>query len=209
MKKNILIFSNPFGYGPTGKAVSVASYISKKFKDCDVYMCGGDLVNSLKGDDQKYIKVDERSESSISNVISTIQGPKYIISSQNRFAIRSAKKNNIPCAFLDGLSWFWEEIPAEHFSADVVFWLNYEKIQKKVPLEYKDKVFLIGGITEKVQKVRTNKKKDGTLVYIGGCTNPLTDFPESYVRLLLELFQYSIYKHHKYIHISILCNKKL
>ena len=187
--KTILIFSNPFGFGPSGKALSIAQEInSHNKKDC-LYVCGGHQLKAIVGDSFKFIDLDERSEKDILKKISKISGEKYIISSQNRFAIKVAKENNIPCAFLDGLSWFWKKIPDDHYLADIIFWINYPSIKNKIPKDFKEKIYIVPGITLDKNDGNKISKRDGIIFYIGGCKNPLTDLPKNYLYLIDKLFE--------------------
>lgn len=187
--KNILIFSNPYGYGPCGKALSIAREISNHNKKDRVYVCGSSYFKSIVGNSCKFISLDERNEKDILKKINKVSGKKYIISSQNRFAIKVAKENNIPCAFLDGLSWFWKKIPDDHYLADIIFWLNYPGIKNKIPSEFKEKIYIVPGITANLNNDNKLVKREGVIFYIGGCKNPLTDLPKNYLNLIDKLFE--------------------
>jgi len=187
--KTILIFSNPFGYGPGGKAISIAKYISESSSHVKVVLCGNSHFRQMAtGIDCKCIfrEMDERNENEILKILKSIKGEKYVISSQNRFAIKAAHENGIQCAFLDGLSWFWTRIPDDHFLADIIFWLNYPGIVNKIPQQFKDKIYVVHGITEKIAATEVRDKK-GILMYIGGCKNPLTLLPLNYLDLVAKL----------------------
>lgn len=46
MKKTIVIFSNPFGYGPTGKAIAIAeAFIKSGYKD--ILFAGNSFVQEI------------------------------------------------------------------------------------------------------------------------------------------------------------------
>lgn len=190
--KTILIFSNPFGSGPAGKALSIAKYLLEKSKGVDVILCGGEYMNSIAPNDLKVIRVNERDEKEILNVFNMIKGPKYVLSSQNRFVIKVAREESIPCAFLDGLSWFWKVIPEEHFSADIIFWLNYPGIKKRIPLDFKDKIKVVHGITPSLVKKNIVIHKKGVMFYLGGCKNPLTPIPHDYLNLFAVFIEYLV-----------------
>ena len=183
--KTILIFSNPFGYGPAGKALSIAEYIQNQSTHNTVYLCGGKDFELMSGKKFKFINVNVRDVVAIQNIIKKIPGRKYIISSQNRFAIKAALEEGIPSAFLDGLAWFWGKIPDDHFIADIIFWLNYPNISQKIPLLHKEKISVIHGIAEKPKKTEAIRKK--ILLYIGGCQNPLTPLPFRYLDMVATL----------------------
>lgn len=191
--KTLLIFSNPFGFGPSGKAISIYKYINKNSKNVKVYLCGSDYLRQIAGKECNFINVDERSEKSIYDLVKKIDGEKYILGSQNRFSIKVAVKNHIPCAFIDGLSWFWNDIPQDHFLADIIFWLRYPRIETRIPSSFKHKIFLIHGITENLKKTGSNKR-NGMLIYIGGCKNPLVPFPVNYLDLVGQVLENVITK---------------
>lgn len=200
--KNILIFSNPFGYGPSGKALSIARYIHDNNKNVVVYLCGGSHFKSIAGNKYKYIELDERNEQMILDAVNKISGEKFIISSQNRIVTRVAKKYKIPCAFLDGLAWFWKDIPDDHYFADVIFWLNYPNIKKKLPLKHRKKIFIIHGIVDRINKPHITNRNGGVLFYIGGCKNTLTPLPENYLNLINALFELFLKNNGKKIKIA-------
>ncbi len=191
--KNVLIFSNPFGYGPSGKAISIAEYLSDHSSKINIVICGSKHLRSIASGKFDFREIDDRDENSITEVLNSISGRKYVVSSQNRFAIRSAKKCNIPSAFLDGLSWFWREIPEEHFLADIIFWINYPGIKNKIPASQKNKIILVGGITEDVKKSNLIKR-NGIEFYLGGCKNPLAPIPRHYLDLSANLLNLAIAK---------------
>ena len=186
--KSILLFSNPFGYGPSGKLLSIAKYLRKITKQTNIILCGSQYLSQIAGKEFEFILVEDRDEDAISNLLKTIPDEKYVISSQNRFAIKAAIKNDLPNAFLDGLAWFWNKFPEDHFLADVIFWLNYPNIKVSIPERFKNKIHIIHGITEH-QEIKRNIDRKGVVLYIGGCKNPLTPMPYSYLDLIAKLFE--------------------
>lgn len=179
MKKTIVIFSNPFGYGPTGKAIAIAeAFIKSGYKD--IIFAGNSFVQEIIPRHIKSITIDERNEDEITNVLRQIENP-VVISSQNRFAIHAAKSLDIPSAFLDGLAWFWKKIPTDHLIADEIFWMNYPHIKDKLPKNF-DKIHIVPAIIDVENDV---SNRDQILIHIGGCKNPLTDtFPKCYLNIL-------------------------
>lgn len=179
MKKTIVIFSNPFGYGPTGKAIAIAeAFIKSGYKD--ILFAGNSFVQEIIPRHIKSITVDERSEDEITNVLRQIKNP-VVISSQNRFAVHAAKSLDIPSAFVDGLAWFWKKIPTDHLIADEVFWMNYPHIKDKLPKNF-DKIHIVPAIIDVENDISDRNK---ILIHIGGCKNPLTDiFPKYYLDIL-------------------------
>src|SRR3989338_3660640 len=157
--KTVFIFSNPFGYGPSGKALSIAQYFQEHTANTNVCICGSQHMLGITGSKLQTIEVDDRCEEEIVAVLNSVSGDKYVISSQNKFAVKAAKRGNIPSAFLDGLAWFWTNIPADHFLADIIFWINYPRIRAKIPINYKDKIVIINGITEALEKNIITKRK--------------------------------------------------
>lgn len=185
----IFIFANPFGYGPSGKAISLAHFLSKKLTTTKIYMCGGSHLASILDKNLNYLEVNERDQQAISNLLINTDGKKFIFSSQNRFAIKAGLEQNIPTAFLDGLSWFWRTIPDDHFIADIIFWLNYPETTEKIPKEFANKIFLIEGISDVQKYKEKNKNSNEIIIYLGGCKNPLTELPKSYLDLGAKLFE--------------------
>ncbi|MDO8658341.1 MAG: hypothetical protein Q7K55_06370, partial [Candidatus Levybacteria bacterium] len=162
MKKTIVIFSNPFGYGPAGKAIAIAeAFISSGYKN--IVFAGSSFVQEIIPITFNYINVDERNEQAIKIFLKTILNP-VVISSQNRFAIKAALALDIPCAFLDGLSWFWKEIPSDHFIADEIFWMKYPGLEEKIT-KSPHAIHIVPAIVD-VQS--TNAVRDQILIHLGG-----------------------------------------
>ena len=181
MKKTIVIFSNPFGYGPTGKAIAIAeAFINSGYKN--IIFAGNSFVQEIIPKYITFISVDERNENEIIKILRQIENP-VVISSQNRFAIRAAKFLDIPSAFLDGLAWFWKQIPADHLIADEIFWMDYPHIKDKLPKNF-DKIHVVPGIIN----IKTDTgERNQILIHIGGCKNPLDNtFPKYYLNILAD-----------------------
>lgn len=178
-KKTIVIFSNPFGYGPTGKAIAIAeNFIKKGFTN--LIFAGGQFAQEIIPKSIKYLAVNERDEHEIRNLLKTIENP-VVFSSQNRFAIRAARSLGIPSAFLDGLSWFWKDIPSDHFIADEIFWMKYPNIEKRIPVGLKN-IHIVPAVID-ISDLK--EKKNHILIHVGGCKNPLVDaFPKHYLNIL-------------------------
>lgn len=186
--KNILVFSNPFGNGPAGKAISVANFLSSRLKTVNVIVCGSKQITDLVGNSLQTVTLDERDEDAILKLLKVTPGENYVFSSQNRFAVKAARRCNCPAAFLDGLAWFWRQIPEDHFLAETIFWINYEGLSKKIPAPHKNKIHLVGGVTEGCD-YPSEKKSKNVLFYLGGCKNPLSARPDSYLDLTATLLK--------------------
>lgn len=182
MKKTIVLISNPFGFGPTGKAVAVAEeFLRRGYKD--IVFLGTKFTLDIVGNNFTKIVLDERNQELLENAISKIENP-FVISSQNRFAIYVANRLKIPSAFIDGLSWFWGDIPPDHLLADHVFWMNYPNIQSKIPSGVYNKIHITPAI---IDYSKVKKNKSGVLIHLGGCKNPLIDiFPYDYLDLISD-----------------------
>ena len=180
MKKTIVIVSNPFGYGPTGKAIALAEAF-QKLANVNVVFVGNSFAQEILPSNLSYISANERSEERLVTVFRGLTNP-FIVSSQNRFAIYAAKKLGLPCAFLDGLAWFWKDIPSDHFIADYIFWMRYPGREKK-PQSNSQNIFLVPAIVD----IETTEPAIDSriLLHVGGCENPLTKaLPVAYLDLL-------------------------
>lgn len=143
---------------------------------------------NLAGNNFQTVEVDERDEDAIFKLLQSMRGNNYVFSSQNRFAIKAARRCNCPSAFLDGLAWFWQQIPEDHFLAETIFWINYKGLSEKIPAQHKNKIFLVSGITEESNDPTPKTSKD-VLFYLGGCKNPLAARPDSYLTLTATLLK--------------------
>lgn len=181
MKKTIIVFSNPFGYGPTGNAIPVLEHLSK-IQDIDLIFAGSGLCLEILPSKFKTVVLNERNELEIEKFLAGFDNP-YVIGIQNRFSINVCKRKNIPCAFVDILAWFWKKIPEEHLIADEIFWLDFGDMKNKP--EYNEKIHLISGIVEKHKFEKHINYKDRIIVHIGGANYPvIDDVPKNYLKLI-------------------------
>jgi hypothetical protein len=182
MKKTIIIFSNPFGYGPTGNAIPILYSLLEKTKNIDIVFAGSGLCMEIVSNvSVKKVYLNERNESEIENYLKTIENP-YVIASQNKFCIKIAKKLSIPCSYIDVLAWFWKEIPQDHFLADEIFWIKFPNIEEKIPKE-KDNIHIVSSIITTIPP--TTRKINKLTIHIGGAKYPLlNEIPFSYLNLI-------------------------
>lgn len=182
MKKNIIVFSNPFGYGPTGVAISVLNILLSKIKHAEIIFAGSDLCMEIIPDfNVKKVHLNERNEEEIEKYLKTVENP-YVIGSQNRFCIKVAKRLNIPCAFIDILAWFWKEIPNDHLLADEIFWIKFPFVESKIHAGMRN-IHIVQSIISTLSKVHT--KLNNLLIHLGGAKYPYDNsIPYSYLNLL-------------------------
>ncbi len=180
MKKTIVVFSNPFGYGPTGNVIPIIENLLSAIKGIDIIFAGSRLCREIIDNGQiKIMDIDERNENQIKAFLKTVDNP-YIFSSQNRFAIKAAKALNMRSAFLDILAWFWKEIPQEHLLDDIIFWIKFPCIEQR--MTPKHKINIVSGITPALLNI---KKKNQLIIHIGGAKYPFSnEVPINYLNLL-------------------------
>ena len=185
MKKTIVIFSNPFGYGPTGNAIPVIKSLLDRSNGFEVVFAGSGLCMEVaSGMSIRCVRLNERDETEIEGFLKTIRCP-YVIGSQNRFCVRVAKRAGIPCAFIDTLAWFWKEIPADHLLADEIFWIKFPQIQRKIPSGKKN-IHIVSSIVTTIPSSGIKKYKQ-LIIHIGGAKYPLMEkLPYNYLNLISE-----------------------
>ena len=69
MKRTIVIFSNPFGYGPTGKAVAIAKELLARDYLLDVIFAGGSFARGIVPHEIRCTDIDERNEVEITELL--------------------------------------------------------------------------------------------------------------------------------------------
>lgn len=182
MRKTIVIFSNPFGYGPTGSVIPVLRCLLEQTTCTDIVFAGSGLCLEVILDiPVKIVHLNERDELEIENYLRTLSNA-YVIGSQNRFCIKVAKKLNIPCAFIDVLAWFWKEIPADHFLADEIFWIRFPQMESRIPKNMNN-IHLVSSII--IETTPVILKENQLIVHIGGAKYPLMNhLPYYYLDLI-------------------------
>lgn len=182
--KDLIFFSNPFGYGPTAKAIGVLNEF-KKVKNVHLhYVASNACLEIFDDTDVNVIQADQRNYTEIANILSNFENP-YIVSSINKFAIKAAKDRGLHNCFIDSLTWMWNPIPKDYLDAEIYFALNFPGVDDKIK-SYNNiiKVPYIIDNSYKT-KIKCKKHKLDLLVNLGGCENPLTQtIPTSFLELL-------------------------
>ncbi len=184
MKKTIVIFSNPFGYGPTGNAIPVLRSFLSSLNNTELVFAGSGLCLEIVSHvSTNIICLDERDEVEIEKYLRSLENP-YVVGFQNRFCIRVANRIGIPCAFIDILAWFWKEIPDDHLLADEIFWIKFPKIEKKIPLDVCN-IHLVQSIIPTALPSAMERRQ--LTIHIGGAKYPpMEGLPVYYLNLVAK-----------------------
>jgi hypothetical protein len=192
--KNIVITSNPFGFGPTGKAVEILKKILENnyFRCFNVYFLGSGICLEILEKDfinkgLKVVEIDERNIGNLEVFLATLKGKTLCVGFQNKFIPVAAKNLGIKSFFVDGLAWFWENTPESHFVADQIYWTNFLNIHFK-DKEIPSKVKLIGTLHSSINRCLDHKNRY-IIVSLGGAKNPLVGgLQEDYLKLAVQVF---------------------
>ncbi|MBP7134330.1 hypothetical protein KBA73_03875 [Patescibacteria group bacterium] len=182
MKPTIVIFSNPFGYGPTGNAIPVIQSLLEQTTARIVFAGSAFCAEILPVLPIERVLLDERNEEVIERYLQTIDHP-FVVGSQNRFCIAVAKRLRIPCAFIDTLAWFWKEIPSSHLEADEIFWVKFPGIERKLLPD--TSIHLISSLLTPIPR-SSEAVKDQLIIQLGGVSYPLREgLPTYYLEVLV------------------------
>lgn len=191
--KNIVVASNPFGFGPTGNAIPLLKALERRFAKCSgtsIYFIGSQDCQKIVPniDRVKRIVLDERDVSSLSCFLSGLDGETIAIGVQNRFIIEAADGIVCRTVFVDALAWLWPKIPISHLAADEVFWMRFPGIlEKRHQYRNFSNIHIIGGMYEVVQR-NPSSYQGKILICLGGGFNPLRKgIQEKYLMLVSEI----------------------
>jgi len=190
-KPTAVFFSNPFGYGPTGTAIALMETLFEKWPGQIIYAASRFCLEPFQKINDHKLKVfelDERNFKTVTDFLRSIPNP-YVVSSLNRFSLKAAHFLNIPSAFIDILTWFWQKIPDDYLLADYYFCPNLPGTEEKIKdLPQLSKIILVPAVLGTLPSIKCKRKKKFILVHIGGCLNPLYQgLPIAYLRLLTEV----------------------
>lgn len=181
MKKNVIFFSNPFGFGPTAKAIAVMN-AAQKLWDANIhYVTDSSCLQIFNIPNVNIITGDIRNIDNVRKIISDFEN-SYVVSSINKFAIIVANELKIPNAFIDSLTWMWDVIPNDYLLSDFYFALNFPNLDKKI--QQYPSIIKVPYIIDDTFSQSKSYESD-ILVNIGGCMNPLTNTcPEAFLTIL-------------------------
>lgn len=185
-KRTVIVFSNPFGFGPTSSALAIMSQLQASLSCAAeiVYAASDKCLEPLSEELRNKIKiekVDERDSKEISRILDKYDNPLVIVC-LNRVAVNTAKDLNLNVMFVDSLTWLWKEIPRDYLRADIYYAYNIFDAKEKIKGIKNAKLIppALGGLL-KHKKI----KKDLILIHIGGFTNPLfPGFSKKYLIML-------------------------
>lgn len=186
-EKTLILFSNPFGYGPTGRLVAILEEFCRLWGGKIVCVASGltkEPHNKQHDRKVKFVAIDQRNLDAVKKLLSSIKQP-YVVSSLNRFAIQAAYDLKIPCALIDSLAWFWQSIPDQYYLADYYYCLNIPGVLPKIKAmkNYQAVPAVLSKLPIKERRFKSNK----ILFYIGGTSTPLSDgLPRAYLKLFAE-----------------------
>ena len=186
LHKTVIFFSNPFGFGPTGKTVALIEELLKHWNGCIVYAASSMCLEPLSNDIKSKIiieSINERDPEQIREVLLKYNNP-LVICTLNRAAIKTAKSLSLTAIFVDSLAWLWKEIPEEYLLADTYYCFDIFGVSSKLPAN--KNIRTIPPIFGELPEVRANKKNN-VLLHIGGFKNPFQDSMSfSYLNLLTK-----------------------
>lgn len=181
-KPTVVVIANPFGFGPAGIAFTVLEAMRKRFAANWLFLGSKACAEIGDLDGTKYIEINERDKEQIKFVLADLESP-LVISSQNRFAITAASEMGVPNVLIDGLAWMWERgtVPEGLLKADRYFAMRFPGIEKICSIY--PQIEVVPYIVPK-REVSATQDRRGTLVHLGGVTNPFSStLPENYLRL--------------------------
>lgn len=192
MKKNIekiLLFSNPFGYGPTITLLHIVEELTSRTHvklivvGKDNGLCKEIFMRSKHPKNIDWVDLDERNYDEVKALIYKNQNA-LIISILNRFCVRAAHELNIPNVLIDFLSWFWDSPAEEYKLADKYFTNNLNKPVRNINQNIIDIPIILGPVPPIMEK----KDRSIILINIGGAQNPLVKgIPKKYLKFLGEM----------------------
>ncbi len=194
MRTDTVIFiSNPFGFGPAGKAIILMQELRRKWGGKIVYIASQKCLSVLPEELRKsieVIEVDERNDVILSNILSGLTSAMVVVV-LNRAAVRTARSLGMKTFFVDSLAWMWKETPIEYLSADTYYYYDVFGSQEQLNSASNARpIPPILGLLPKKQVVPGN-----LLIHIGGFSNPFAKDNHSYLRLIGILIDEIDYKY--------------
>lgn len=184
----VVFISNPFGFGPAGKAVILMEELRKKWSGRIIYIASQkclDILPEVLKSTIDVIEIDERNPEELTKILSRLTSSLAVVV-LNKAAVKTTHDLGIKTFFIDSLSWMWQEIPREYLSADTYYYYDIFGAQKR--LRNISNAHSISPILGELPK---REPINGTfLIHIGGFSNPFADDNTGYLRLLSELLEY-------------------
>lgn len=181
MRKDIIFFSNPFGFGPTTKVIALLNVCQSCWNANLHYVADDDCMQIFNNQKVHVVRANQRDPMEIERILSNFEKP-YVVSSLNRFAVKVAHKRGISNCFVDSLTWMWKDIPQDYLLTDLYFALNFPGLDGKI--ERYPSIMKVPYIVD-TYSPNSDFEESDLLINVGGCMNPLTkECPKSFLLLL-------------------------
>lgn len=192
--KNIVVASNPFGFGPTANAIPLLKALQKRFSgrnDVYIYFVGSKECQGIlpEFDGIRSVVLDERDTVCLKAFLENCEGDVLAVGVQNRFIVDAGKSVGCKTIFLDVLAWMWQEIPITHLIADEIIWMRFLGIEKQYDRYASKNIHIIEGMYTVVDR-KSSSITGSVLFCVGGGFNPLRNgIQENYLRLLARVIR--------------------
>lgn len=184
----IIFISNPFGFGPAGKAIILMEELRKKWHGKIIYIASQkclDILPEVLKNAIEVIEINERDPQELKKTLSRLTSAMVVVV-LNKSAIKTAHDLDMKTFFIDSLSWMWKEIPKEYLSADTYYYYNIFGSQKRLSDMRNARPIspILGALPER------KKVYSRFLLHIGGFSNPFIEDNVEYLKLLNELLNH-------------------
>jgi|SRR5919199_979994 hypothetical protein len=208
--KKILLYAAPFSYGPTGKALSLASHLKNLYQ---VELAGNNSSYELMRLDKDIAIINYEFKSSEALANKTILKYDLIISCSDLNLASRAKELGVKSIMLDSL--FWWKFPSydEILSTDAYAIQDFIGVREAIsslPQEYPN-LHKVGAVLKKdIERLKDQHERENhILINYGGLESPYVKVlrDSRYPFILTELLSY-LFKEHSGFKFTVTGNSK-
>lgn len=187
--KRVIFLANPFGYGPSSKAITIIDKLRAKWEGEVIYAASNKCLETLSPQLAKKIKVEkinDRDPYEIAGVLNRYRCSLVVVV-LNKVAVETVAKNNLHCFFVDPLTYLWQNVPESYLKANRYYYFDIFDAQEKVKtIEHSFPLSPIFGQMDSSFNVK--KEKSLVLFHVGGFSNPLVEgINEFYLNILAKV----------------------
>ena len=182
----VVFFSNPFCYGPTGKAASLVH----AFEGASVPLvyAGSEWGCDVIGTRCSAVRLKALDLASVREFLASSGNPG-VVSCMDSVSVRAARDLGLPSVLVDSLAWFWSSIPSDFLLAETYFALDFPGVREAVSAH--PRIRVVPNIGSPGRRAVGDGERGKSLLHLGGLQNPLdpgvpTEFLDLLVLALAE-----------------------
>ncbi|WP_036967975.1 hypothetical protein [Promicromonospora kroppenstedtii] len=108
MPLNILMGAEPYGFGPSSKAIAIARIFGRRFEQRVDFVGSGTALAAAQREADLFASVAPTSTFDLDTLVGMVEGRDLVVSVMEPSIALAAAFSRVPCVYVDSLFWMWD-----------------------------------------------------------------------------------------------------